>query len=152
MSISYFYEKSLQPSINEIESILGKSLPFWKRLTQFIDQQFQMPADLSYGGRNYGWNFWYRNKGKSLISLYPQEDQFIAQVILGRVELEKAISLTLGENVGKMVLETPMFHDGKWLFVPVKSEIEENDIEQLLLIKKRPIKQKSLLSYPDTDK
>lgn len=144
MSISYFSEKSIQPLINEIESVLGESLPLWKRLTQFIDQQYQIPADLSYGGRNYGWNFWYRKSGKSLISLYPQEGQFTAQVILGKSELEKAFGLILGENVGKMVRETPMLHDGKWLFVPVKSEIEENDIEQLLLIKKRPIKQKSL--------
>jgi len=42
-----------------------------------------MPDEFSFGGKNYGWNIWYRKSGKSLVSLYPQEKSIVAQVVLG---------------------------------------------------------------------
>lgn len=142
MAIGVFDSKLLQPSPEEIEAVLGTTLPLWNRLIQFIEENYQMSGDLSFGGKNYGWNFWYRKSGKSLLSLYPQTDHYIAQVVLGKEQVEKALTLELGEHVGRMVRETPQLHDGKWLFIPVKTEVDEADIEKLLLIKKRPVKQK----------
>jgi hypothetical protein len=66
----------------------------------------------------------------------------VSQVVLGKEQVEKALGLRLGAKVGNMVRETPQFHDGKWLFIPVTTEIDVQDIEQLLLAKKRPVKRK----------
>jgi len=38
----------------------------------------------------------------------------------------------------------PLLHDGRWLFIPVMSETDAADVEQLLLVKRRPVK-KSLI-------
>jgi hypothetical protein len=48
----------------------------------------------------------------------------------------------LRENVGKVLRDTPQFHDGRWLFIPVTTERDVEDIKQLILLKKRPIKPK----------
>lgn len=99
-----------------------------------------MPGELSWGGSKYGWNLWYRKSGKSLVSLYPQEGHFIAQVVLGREQVEKALALPLGGKVGGMVRDTPQLHDGKWLFISIDSARDVEDIMQLLLLKKKPVK------------
>src|SRR5512136_2552496 len=122
-----------------MQAALGPAFAHWERLTQFIAATYAIPPDLSFGGKNYGWNLWYRKGGKSLISLYPQQGGFIAQVVLGKAQVEKALILPLGEKVGTLVRETPQLHDGKWLWIPVTGEADAADVEQLLLVKRRPV-------------
>jgi hypothetical protein len=140
MTVGCFADKLAQPSASEIETVLGQSLPLWTRLIDFIAGNYQMAGDLSYGGKNYGWNFWYRKSGKALVSLYPQSGSFVAQVVLGKEQVEKALALELGAKVGGMLRDTPQLHDGKWLFIPMTTEEDVRDVEQLLLLKKRPLK------------
>jgi hypothetical protein len=139
MSVGCFLDKSHAPSPSEIEAALGPAFPHWVRLTQFIATSFAIPPDLSYGGKNYGWNLWYRKGGKPLVSLFPQRDHFIAQVVLGKAQVEKVWGLPLGEKVGALVRETPLLHDGKWLWIPVACETDAADVERLLMVKRRPI-------------
>ena len=62
------------------------------------------------------------------------------QVVLGREQVEKALTLSLGANVSRVVHETPSLHDGRWLFIKITTETDVTDVEQLLLLKKRPVK------------
>ncbi len=142
MAIGFFVDKTHMPSEGEMKTAMGAAYPLWQKLLMFIEENYQMPGELSFGGQKYGWNLWYRKSGKSLVSLYPQADSFIAQVVLGKDQVEAALGLALGEKVRRMLRETPQLHDGKWLFIPVTDEVDERDIEQLLLVKKRPIKKK----------
>jgi len=76
----------------------------------------------------------------SLLSLYPQKGCFVAQVVLGKTEVEKAMALPLGEKVSWLLCDTPQLHDGKWLFIPASDSADVEDICQFLLVKKRPPK------------
>jgi hypothetical protein len=140
MSVGYFLDKTHPPSSEELKAALGPAFPLWEELVQFIAQTYQVAVDFSYGGKSYGWNLWYRKSGKALISLYPQKDGFIAQVVLGKAEVEKAMALPLGEKVQRLLRDTPQLHDGKWLFIPASGPVDVEDIHQLLLIKRRPSK------------
>jgi hypothetical protein len=139
MSVGCLLDKSQAPSPEEIQTVLGPVFPFWERLTQFIAATYAIPPDLSFGGKNYGWNLWYRKGGKSLVSLFPQQNGFVAQVVLGKEQVEKALILPLGDKVGTLVRETPQLHDGKWLWIPVTCPADAADVERLLLIKRRPV-------------
>jgi len=142
MSIGCFLDKTQSPSPEELRTVMRDSYLLWERLVLFIDANYQIPGELSYGGKKYGWNLWYRKSGKSLVSLYPAEGNFVAQVVLGREQVERALALSLGETVGRMLRETPQLHDGKWLFIPVNSAEDEQDVEQLLRVKKNLVKRK----------
>ncbi len=142
MAIGIFTDKTHPPSNEELSEALGSKQPLWEALARFIEASYQLPSEFSYGGKNYGWNLWYRRSGKSLATLYPQKESFVAQVVLGKEQVEKALNLELGENVGKVLRDTPQFHDGRWLFIPVTTERDVEDIKQLILLKKRPIKPK----------
>ena len=67
----------------------------------------------------------------------------VAQIVLGNVEVEQALQLELGEAVGTLLRETPQFHDGRWLFIPVRTERDAEDVKQLLQVKRRPKRAKA---------
>jgi hypothetical protein len=143
MPIGCFLDKGHRPTNEEVKSALGAKFSRWEKIIQFLRDNYEMTAEFGYGGKNYGWNLWYRKSGKSLVSLYPQRGHFVAQVVLGRDQVEQAMNLDLGKVVDRMVRETPQLHDGKWLFIPVESLAEVNGVENLLLIKRRPVKKKT---------
>ena len=69
----------------------------------------------------------------------------MAQIVLGNAQVEQALELELGENVGSRLRETPQFHDGRWLFIPVRTERDAADVQQLLQVKRRPKRTKQSL-------
>ena len=138
MPVGAFCDKDLKPSPRQISKILGAKKPPWDRLLKFIASNYQIPPDLSYGGKDYGWNLWYRKGGKTLVSLYPQAGHFVAQVVLGTAQAEEAAKLKLGRNVRQALKSAPQLHDGKWLFLRVRTQADAKDVEALLQIKRRP--------------
>lgn len=132
MPIGAFTDKDRKPSSRQISQLLGPKKPLWDRLLRFMASNYQIPPDLSYGGKNYGWNLWYRKSGKTLVSLYPQNAHFVAQVVLGTAQAEEAMRLKLGKNVRQALESTPQLHDGKWLFLKVRNERDVKDVEALV--------------------
>ncbi len=138
MTIGLFTDKEYQPTETAVLEALSSKQPLWKELTQFIADNYPIPGEWNFGGKNYGWNLWYRKSGKTLVTLYPQKGYFVAQVVLGKDQVEQALNLKLGKNVGTALTETPQLHDGRWLFIKVKTARDVKDIQQLLQVKRRP--------------
>ncbi len=138
MSIGIFGDKEHQPSIDEVCNTLGTRKELWDRLTGFIAENYPIPGEWSFGGKNYGWNLWYRKSGKTLVSLYPQTNTFVVQIVLGKDQVAQAMALKLGKNVGTVFQETPQLHDGRWLFIKVKTARDIQDISQLIQVKRKP--------------
>ena len=140
MSTGYFVDQNHAPLPEELKAALGPAASLWDEMLHFIADNYQIPAEFNFGGKKYGWNLWYRKGGKSLVVLFPQQGYFVAQVVLGREQVENAMGLALGEKVGGLLRETPQLHDGKWLFIHAGDANDVKDIEQLLLIKRKPLK------------
>jgi hypothetical protein len=140
MAVGYFLDKMTVPTEEDIAEALGSNYGLWQKMVNYMADTYQMEVPLSYGGKNYGWNLWYRKSGKALVSLYPQMGYFVAQVVLGKIQVEQAMGLELNEKVSRLLQETPQFHDGKWLFIPVDSAQDVQDVQQLLLLKCKPVK------------
>ncbi|UCF61692.1 MAG: DUF3788 family protein, partial [Anaerolineaceae bacterium] len=120
MTMGYFVNHPYPPSLEEIRLALGSLYPLWERLTRFIDTHDQITKEWStWGPANHGWGLRFRRKGKALVALYPQKGMIIAQVVLGKAQAERALSLKLGEKVNKMLREAPQLRDGRWLSLPI---------------------------------
>jgi hypothetical protein len=141
MAISAFGDKTTLPGETELQTMLGPHLDWCQRITTFMLASYQLPGLLQYGGKNYGWHLYYKRGSKPLLSLYPQEEGLVAQVVLGKTEIEKASVLSLGETVAKALRETPGLHDGKWLFLKPQTGQDVEDILQLILTKSKPKKE-----------
>ena len=86
--------------------------------------------------------------GRPLCEMYPELGSFTALVVLGKTELDQALERleTPGPTVRQALVETPRYHDGCWMYIrvsdPLTGQQDVKDIEQLLLIKKRPPRKK----------
>lgn len=75
---------------------------------------------------------------KALLSVYPGEDAFTVQTVLGQTLAEKASSLKLSKNAKKVLENAHQFPEGRWLFIKANSRQDISDIQQLVLLKERP--------------
>jgi hypothetical protein len=140
MSISLFSEKLQAPNNDQLKDALGESLSWWERITGFMMDTYQLEGVLSFGGKNYGWNLWFKRGSRPLLSLYPRSGGITVQVVLGKAEVEKALALPLGSHIDRVLRETTPFHDGLWMFIPLESRQDVEDILLLIQLKSRPRK------------
>ena len=141
--------KSVQPSDEDMNNAIGPALAgAWSELRRFLVETYAIAPIFNSGGKKYGWNLQHRLGGRPLCEMYPEYGSFTTLVILGKVELDQALERlgTFGTTVQKALVESPRFHDGCWMYIrvaePVTCQQDVQDIEQLILIKKKPPRKK----------
>ena len=135
MSIGVFVDKAHPPTMDQVFQAIGLRQPAWEELVRFIRERFTAQEEFRFYGKNYGWAMRFRKSGKALASLYPVENGFTIQIILGAAETQKARALRLGKRVERIIDEAHAYPEGRWLFIPVKSAKDIKDVEQLLALK-----------------
>jgi hypothetical protein len=122
----------------ELEAGLGRRGVLWRELTTAMDERYGIEPTLVPAGAKHGPELKYRKAGRTLVSLLPQEGGFTALVVLGAAESERAFDLQLGRSVRRVLEDASQYHDGRWLFVPVKSKRDVQDLMSLVALKRRP--------------
>ena len=110
------------PASEDIENLIGTDLyDVWNSLCQRIEKSYEMEQ------------LWNR-------ALYAKEKTLGFMVILGKDERAK-FEIQRGEfsNEVQMIYDAATtFHDGKWIMFELKDTKLFNDMERLLLIKRKP--------------
>jgi hypothetical protein len=142
-------DKNTRPSDADMLDVIGAPLAEgWSRLRRFLVETYAIEPFLQYGGTRYGWNLQHRKGGRPLCEMYPERGSFTALVILGKKELDQAVERldSFGSTVRKALVDTPRFHDGCWMYLriadPQTCLQDVQDIEELILIKKKPPRKK----------
>lgn len=140
-------DKTTQPSDAEMINTIGQPIAeAWTTLRRFLMDSYGVTPVFNSGGKKYGWNLQHRIGGRPLCEMYPEQGSFTALVVLGKAELEQALERaeTFGLVVRQALIETPRYHDGCWMYLrvsdPLTCQQDVRDIEQLILIKKKPPK------------
>jgi hypothetical protein len=143
-------DKTAQPSDAEMIQVIGQPIAeAWTALRSFLAETYHIVPIFNSGGQKYGWNLQYRLGGRPLSELYPEHGSFTALVILGKAELEQALGRldSFGPTVRQVLVETPRFHDGCWMYLrvsdPLTCQQDGQDIQQLILIKRKPPRKKA---------
>ncbi len=149
MAYERLIDKEAQPGDGDMIAAIGAPLaPAWKGLRQFLVETYEVTPVLQYGGKRYGWNLQHKKGGRPLCEMYPEHGSFTALVVLGKKELDQAMERleSFGKTVRHALVNTPRFHDGCWMYLrvtdPLTCEQDARDIQQLVLIKKKPPKKK----------
>lgn len=129
------------PNEEQLTALVGKPLyEIWTRLCAVIDETYDMEHLWGSGGKAWIYEYKYRRGGRTLCALYARETCIGFMVILGkgeRLKFENDIE-NYSPEVQKIYVETPTYHDGKWLmFEPVDASLFE-DFIRLLTIKRKP--------------
>ncbi|MGE5137891.1 MAG: DUF3788 family protein [Rudaea sp.] len=140
MAISAFADENHRPDFDEVCSVLGSRQSLWVRLNQFMLDYYGLPGEWKFYGKSYGWIVWFRKGGRTLVAFYPQPEGLVAQIVLSAEQVPAAMVLRLGPKTRHLLEATPQVHDGRWLFIPVRTERDAGDVEQLVLLKARPVR------------
>jgi hypothetical protein len=142
-------DKSAQPTEEDMIHWIGQPIAEqWIALRRFLAETYNIVPIFNSGGKRYGWNLQYRINGRPLCEMYPEDGSFTALVILGQNELGQAMDRIeiFGSNVRQALEGTPRYHDGCWMYIrvydPLTCHQDVQDIEELILIKRKPVKNK----------
>lgn len=135
MTISVFADKSRPPSDQEILDALGARQGLWQNLVDFLEEQCRAARDLVFYGKNYGWAVRFRRGRQALASLYPAWERFTVQIVLPEPQAQEALLLPLGANAHQAIRGAKPYPEGRWLFIQVESELDFEDVHQVLMLK-----------------
>ena len=134
-------EKS--PTNEELIALLGQPLfEVWHKLCSFVESRYDMERLWNSGGKAWNYEYKYRRGGKSLCALYAKENVLGFMLIFGKEEREKfeATRSNYSLEAQKVYDTSKTYHDGKWMMFTLTDTSLFPDIEQLLLIKRKPNK------------
>jgi hypothetical protein len=137
-----FNEEGSSPTEEDLAATLGRSRAAWKKLLGFLADNYALEGEWAYYGRKSGWVLRYRKSGRALTALAPYQSYFNVQIVLGRADYEAAREVPLGPEVRAAIDSAHPYHDGRWLFLPVKKINDLEDIYTLLLVKRKPARKK----------
>ena len=130
------------PSTQEIENLLGKTLyEIWQKLTAVIDANYDADRLWNSGGK-WKYEYKYRRGGKTLCSLFANENRIGFMVVFGKderdkFEAEREIYTACTQDVYD---RAHTYRDGKWLMFEPSDTAMFDDFLRLLRIKRKPNK------------
>lgn len=131
------------PSKEQLEVLLGGLVvPVWNELTEFVELNYNFEPTWNSGGKYGIWEVKYRRSGKTLCALYVKDGYFTVLIVLGKAERERFESLKdeFSSSINDIYSNTLQYHDGKWLWINVSDMSLLEDIKNLIVIKKKPVK------------
>jgi hypothetical protein len=136
MSVGVFTDKNHRPTDAEILEAVGPRLSTWQELIHFVREKYRVQEEFKFlYGEQYGWGLRFSAKGKLLTSLYPVQGGFTVQIILRPEAVEKAQTMKMGRNVRKAMARAKPWPNERWLFIPVESEKDFQNVQQLLALR-----------------
>lgn len=144
MSWNELFDANRMPSLDDIRSFVGEAKPLWDELVSYLEQTYRVKPQPDYSkcSAQPGWNVKFKKSGKSLCTLYPMHNYFIALVVVGareENEVEAAARADVFTAYVKTLYQKTAFSAmGKWLMIEVKDEAVLSDIRRLIEIRMRP--------------
>ena len=144
MDWNSLYDSSRMPDNDNIIDFIGKAAPLWVELETYLENTYHVSPKMSYSkcAAQPGWNVKYQKGGKSLCTLYPMEDFFIALVVVGiKEEAEVEAAITLGlftDYLHEMYQRVAFSCGGRWLMIRVTERAVLEDVKRLISIRVLP--------------
>ncbi|WP_010246188.1 DUF3788 domain-containing protein [Acetivibrio cellulolyticus] len=141
MKLHELFDADHIPSFEDIRAYIGYAKPIWDELLSYIEQTYKAKPQLDYSkcSAQPGWNLKYKKNSKSLCTLYPMPNYFIALVVVGAKEeneVELAIEAGMFSAYVKELYQNTAFSAmGRWLMIEVKHKETLNDIKGLIEIR-----------------
>ena len=136
MSVGAFTDKKQRPSQAEIRNMMGAGLTYWDELVQFVCEKYAPDEEIRFMyGKKYGWALRFQIRGKLLTSFFPTAGGLTVQINLGPAAVDRALEMNLGENVLSVINRATAYSEGRWLFIPVKTQQDIQDIQHLLVLR-----------------
>lgn len=141
MQWNQLFDSNTIPAREDIRTYISETKPIWDQLVLFVEETAKAKRQLDFSkcSAQPGWNVKYKKSSKSLCTLYPMPNYFIALVVVGpKEEAEVEMCMTSGEfsaYVKKLYQKTSSSAMGRWLMIEVTNEEILNDVITLIKIR-----------------
>jgi hypothetical protein len=130
---------SVQPTEKDFLALIGPRAGLWTELRAWLAENYGgHRPELSVGKKEHDWTIRYRRSGKTLVTLMPEEGGFCVLVVLGKDEVEKAQAAKLNDYVRETLEKSKQYHDGRWLWIRLKTKGDLGSVKALLAVKRKP--------------
>jgi len=128
------------PTHDEILAYINEpARQWWRDLNSFFQQNYKSAPKITYSkcSGKPGWNVKHRKSGKSLCTLYPEKDSFIALVVikLDLVPVIEGLSYEWAPCILDTIKTAKPFNGTLWLMIRVEDRKVFDDVKQLLMLK-----------------
>jgi len=137
MSEAVVLDSSAPPSEADIEQLLGPATRAWHTVREGLTAMGATTA-WTWGGARHGWELRCTRAGRPFTTLTPQPGAFRALVIIGPSLAAEAAALPLNRTARTVFEAAHAYPDGRWLFLPVVSPGDAEDVLVLLELKLPP--------------
>jgi hypothetical protein len=128
------------PTSGEIDAYIKEPVrSLWLELNGFVQERYKITPKIQYSicAGKPGWNVKYQKSGKSICTLYPEKNCFVALVV---IKLELAPMVQKAEPafhplIVDMVKNSKPFNNTLWLMIPVSERPVLESIFDLLILK-----------------
>ena len=119
-----------------------ETLSVWDDIIAETDHLYDVDRLWNKGFGDWGVEYKYRRGGKTLCTFYARKDVANILITYGKAEREKfeKIKDTFSVAIQELYDNTEALHDGKWLWIPISSDLRKEDVMTMLRIKRRPNK------------
>jgi len=133
---SAFVERKREPSRASVRSALAGARATWDALETYLAETYSLKGlfHFMYGER-YGWALQFRRGGRFILAMYPNQGRLTVQIILSRAQVAAATGMRLSSRVLRVVEAAKDYPEGRWLFIPVKSQKGAEELRPLVALK-----------------
>jgi hypothetical protein len=136
MSESIFDNKTIKPSINELNKVLGRSSEYWNDFRRHIEEKYgPLTEDWKFYNQKSGWTLKVLKKKRNLFFMIPVEGFFKITFVFG----DKAVSVIEKSDLPKEIINTlkdaRKYMEGRGIQIDVKDLQDVKNIKKLVEIK-----------------
>jgi len=136
MDTSIFADKSKQPAEDDLSMALGKTLPLWKTLSEYVLEKY--PAAIeewNFPGQKYGWSFRIKDKKRAIIYLLPRDGFFKVAMIFGDKGFNAVLESSVSQYFKDELSAAKKYAEGRGIRIDIINHYLIEDIKKLIDIK-----------------
>ena len=136
MALGAFGDKERRPGEADLRAALGASAPRWFSLIERLSARYPpMAEEWAFPGQKYGWSLRLVHRKRRILYLTPQEDKFLAGLVLS----DKAVAAAAASELPGWVLDelhaARRYAEGRGIRLEVGAQEHIRIVELLVAIK-----------------
>ncbi len=136
MALSALEDRALNPTADQLTRVLGPADDAWRHLVSRMDDRHgPLTVEWTFSGAKYGWSCRLRQKKRTILYLIPQDQAFLAGVVLGDRALAVLRRDDLSPGTRELIDQAPRYGEGTGFRIPVESKTDCANVEVVVAAK-----------------
>ena len=139
MSLSFFCDKYMLPSEEEVSAVLKEVASMWNDVKVHIEKYGRIKEEWKIYSQKAGWckkiYLMTSKEERNIIFLYPNENCFTCVLVFGEKAVATAVKNELPANILESILSAKQYKEGRSFNVEIRTQEDFEVLKKLIDIK-----------------